>query len=128
MRLNHIKSFYAFLLCFCSKRNEERGGWPWPTNCRGGRPRPKTLARQPTGKGQLSAASRPQAWLALAGASPAGVGTACGEAAKGRMPAVRPQGVAPRPGLPLVRAVASRGSACTRRHCPLARCRSRAAT
>ncbi|RWV90174.1 hypothetical protein GW17_00047644 [Ensete ventricosum] len=45
MRLNRIKSFYAFLLHFCSEGNKERGGWPRPspqTTCKGGRPRPRS--------------------------------------------------------------------------------------
>ncbi|RZR75458.1 hypothetical protein BHM03_00058228 [Ensete ventricosum] len=44
-----------------------------------------------------------------------------------QLPPARSQGAAPQPGLPPIRAAASRGSARTRRHRPLARCRPRAA-
>ncbi|RWV95710.1 hypothetical protein GW17_00041646 [Ensete ventricosum] len=60
MRLNRIKSFYAFLLRFCRKRSEERGGWP--------RPKPLVVA-------VASKRGRSRAWLALVG-----VGNAHGQA------------------------------------------------
>ncbi|RWV88534.1 hypothetical protein GW17_00049370, partial [Ensete ventricosum] len=45
MRLNHVESFYEFLLHFCSKRSEEEDGQPATArpSCRGGRPRPGHL-------------------------------------------------------------------------------------
>ncbi|RWW23582.1 hypothetical protein GW17_00012164 [Ensete ventricosum] len=84
--------------------------------CKGGdRPRPKPLAWA-----TASMRGRPWAWLAPAGVTPLGVGSARGQFAggdcplrgrKGRLPAARMQGVAPRPRLPPVRAAAPAGAA-----------------
>ncbi|RRT48538.1 hypothetical protein B296_00010834 [Ensete ventricosum] len=68
MRLNHVKSFYAFLLCFYNKRIKERGG----------RPRPKPLAGV-----AANSHGRPWAWLVPVGEAPIGTGSARGEAARG---------------------------------------------
>ncbi|RWV94090.1 hypothetical protein GW17_00043407 [Ensete ventricosum] len=101
MRLNYVESF-----CVRSKNSEEevRLAMVMPT-VRGSRLRPKTPRR----------------------------GSACGRRQHPRpgrrwqLPAARPQGAAPRPGLLPARATANRGSAHARRRNPPTRCCPRAA-
>ncbi|RWW74649.1 hypothetical protein BHE74_00017409 [Ensete ventricosum] len=53
MRLNRVESFYVFLIHFCSKRNEKKGGWPRPGPLQGRSAMAKPLVGvgQPYGQG-----------------------------------------------------------------------------
>ncbi|RWW18851.1 hypothetical protein GW17_00017140 [Ensete ventricosum] len=62
MRLNCVKLFYAFLLCFHSERNKDRGSQPsigaadhGQALCRGDRPWPGPLQERPATRRHLRA-------------------------------------------------------------------------
>ncbi|RRT37759.1 hypothetical protein B296_00019726 [Ensete ventricosum] len=135
IRLNHIESFYAFLLHFCSECNEERrpatarslegvvdhGQAPY----RGGHPRPgrlqgRPLQPRPPTRGRLDAArASPQGlplaeaaayWRPTVGAiiSLAGATTACNATPVGAINCRVPtRGCCPRPTLPVAGATTS---------------------
>ncbi|RWV86235.1 hypothetical protein GW17_00051890 [Ensete ventricosum] len=65
MRLNHVESFYAFLLHFYNKRSEKRGGWPRPGPLQGRPAMAKPLAGAPP-------AARPQGVVARSEAARGG--------------------------------------------------------
>ncbi|RWW15473.1 hypothetical protein GW17_00020687 [Ensete ventricosum] len=82
-----------------------RGGQPWPGHLQRW-PGPATAKALCRGK-QPARGSRPQAWLALAGAAPTGVdrGRRPRPSSKGRLPATRPHGAVLQPGLPPTRTI-----------------------
>ncbi|RWV94918.1 hypothetical protein GW17_00042508 [Ensete ventricosum] len=113
MRLNHIESFYAFLLHFHSEGSEEEG-------------RPATTSTHVVstthGQGPLQGGSRQQAQVAVARCkaargNPATRAAACKDGRWGCC----------LQGRPLAGATASRGSTHARRRRPHARCRPMAA-
>ncbi|RWV87610.1 hypothetical protein GW17_00050374 [Ensete ventricosum] len=136
MRLNHVESFYAFLMHFRSEGSRCKGqpGLATASPLAGATGHLQGGARPPATGGPPAVAVDPRARTAAA--RPQGP-AAHGATARGsclrpsrrwRLPAARPQGAASLPGLPLSGAAANRGSAHARRRRQPARCHPKAAT